>query len=470
MVGQDAEPGVGPLVLPVGVPGQGLGRLDHRSEQVGGEDRVDPLEHGQDPLEAGPGVDARPGQGLDGPVDRAVVLHEDQVPDLDEPLLARRRPAHRPPRSRGPCRRRSPSWARTDRSPPSSRSCPPPGAGCGRRARRPRPPDLLGLVVALVDGDPQPVAVDAQHLGHQLPGEGDGIGLEVVAEAEVAQHLEERAVPLGGADDVDVDGPEALLHRGGPAPGRHLVAQEERLEGHHAGDGEQHRRVVGDEAGRGHRVWPRSTKNRVNAARRWSASIAVPGVTTSDPSCPGKNADFASGRRNRAIRVRRVDRTERRPRRPPASRRRSDGAGRLGLDSLGGQLGPQLLLAAQHLVAAGPRPRPAPGRRRSPPPAGPTAPPRRRWRRAAAGPSACCQVCRTLRSAHRVDPAPTATPVINQKVRLGISGARPFPLPDGPLRRVPGSGRPGRAASRRMPVAAPARTASTLTTGLANAR
>ena len=113
-------------------------------------------------------------------------------------------------------------------------------------------PDLLGLVVALVDGDPQPVAVDAEHLGDQLPGVRDGLGLEVVAEAEVAEHLEERAVALGGADDVDVHGAEALLHRCGPAPGRDLVAEEERLEGHHAGDGEQHRGVVGDEAGRRH--------------------------------------------------------------------------------------------------------------------------------------------------------------------------------------------------------------------------
>ena len=57
-----------------------------------------------------------------------------------------------------------------------------------------------------------------EDLGDQLPGEGDGVGLEVVTEAEVAEHLEERAVPVGGPDDVDVDGTEALLHRRGPGP------------------------------------------------------------------------------------------------------------------------------------------------------------------------------------------------------------------------------------------------------------
>ena len=225
MVGQDPEPGVGPLVLPVGVPGQGLGRLDHRSEQVGGEDRVDPLEHGQDPLEAGPGVDARPGQGLDGPVDRAVGLHEDQVPDLDEPLLpAECRPAVLPVAGalvEEQLRARPP---RTGLPHVPEVVLPQALDAVGRHAHRVTP-DLLGFVVALVDGDPQPVAVDAEDLGHQLPGEGDGLGLEVVAEAEVAQHLEERAVPVGGADDVDVVGAETFLHRGGPGPGRDLVAR-----------------------------------------------------------------------------------------------------------------------------------------------------------------------------------------------------------------------------------------------------
>ena len=52
-------------------------------------------------------------------------------------------------------------------------------------------PDLLGLVVGDVDGDPDAVAVEAEHLGDELPRPRDGVGLEVVAEAEVAEHLEE---------------------------------------------------------------------------------------------------------------------------------------------------------------------------------------------------------------------------------------------------------------------------------------
>ncbi len=111
-------------------------------------------------------------------------------------------------------------------------------------------PDLLGLVVAVVHGDPEAVAVEAEDLGEQLPGQRDGVGLEVVAEAEVPQHLEEGAVVGVGADDVDVGRAEALLDRGGPGPGRRLLAQEVGLEGDHARDGEEHRGVVRDQAGR----------------------------------------------------------------------------------------------------------------------------------------------------------------------------------------------------------------------------
>ena len=112
-------------------------------------------------------------------------------------------------------------------------------------------PDLLGLVVAVVHGDPQAVGVQAEDVGQQPPGHGDGLFLEVVAEAEVAQHLEEGAVVGVGADDLDVQRAEALLNAGGPGPGRRLVPDEVGLEGDHAGDGEEHRRVVGDQAGRG---------------------------------------------------------------------------------------------------------------------------------------------------------------------------------------------------------------------------
>ncbi len=208
------------------------------------------MQEREDALQAGAGVDARPGQGLEGTVGGAVVLHEDQIPDLDEPFL--------PSVGRSPLVPvvgtlvKEDLRARTAR--PGIAHLPEvvlaqpldPGGGDAHGVD----PDLLGVIVGLVHGDPQALPVQSEDTGHQLPGEGDGFGLEVVAEAEVAQHLEEGAVAVGGAHDVDVHRAEAFLHRGGPRPGRRLVAQEEGLEGDHPGDGEQHGGVVGNEAGR----------------------------------------------------------------------------------------------------------------------------------------------------------------------------------------------------------------------------
>src|SRR5690606_29020511 len=83
--------------------------------------------------------------------------------------------------------------------------------------------------------------------GEQLPGELDGAFLEVVAEGEVAAHLEERAVPGGLADLFDVRRAHALLDAGGAGEGRLDLAEEVGLEGHHAGRDEQQSRVVRDE-------------------------------------------------------------------------------------------------------------------------------------------------------------------------------------------------------------------------------
>src|SRR5690606_12552119 len=81
-------------------------------------------------------------------------------------------------------------------------------------------PELLRLVVGDVDGDPHAVPVEAEDLGQQLPRPRDGLSLEVVAEAEVAQHLEEAEVARRAPDGVEVvvlaAGPDALLHAGRP--------------------------------------------------------------------------------------------------------------------------------------------------------------------------------------------------------------------------------------------------------------
>ena len=74
------------------------------------------------------------------------------------------------------------------------------------------------------------------------------VALEVVAEAEVAQHLEEGVVARGVADVLQVvvlaAGAHAFLRRGGARVGALVEAEEHVLELVHAGVGEQQRRVV----------------------------------------------------------------------------------------------------------------------------------------------------------------------------------------------------------------------------------
>ena len=80
-------------------------------------------------------------------------------------------------------------------------------------------PQLFGVVVFAKNGDVQLVFRQAVVLGDQLPGEVDGFGFEVIAEREVAQHLEERVVPARVADVIQIvvlaAGAHALLRGGG---------------------------------------------------------------------------------------------------------------------------------------------------------------------------------------------------------------------------------------------------------------
>ncbi len=88
MVGQDAQRHVGVGVGAVADPGDLLGHGQDGPEDVGLEERLHPLEHGEVALEPGPGVDALAGQVGQGAVGQLVVLHEHQVVDLDEALRA----------------------------------------------------------------------------------------------------------------------------------------------------------------------------------------------------------------------------------------------------------------------------------------------------------------------------------------------------------------------------------------------
>ena len=72
-------------------------------------------------------------------------------------------------------------------------------------------------IVVDIDGDGQLVLRQAEFLGDQVPGQLDRAVLEVVAEREVAEHLEEGVMARGVADIVEVvvlaAGAHAFLRR-----------------------------------------------------------------------------------------------------------------------------------------------------------------------------------------------------------------------------------------------------------------
>ena len=188
-------------------------------------------------------------------VDR--VLHEDEVPDLDVPVVVGGRAAVDAVRGTAVEEdlRARPGRSRQSGAPVVRVLVEALDALLGQPGDP--PPQVERLVVVLVDGDPEVLRVEPESAvglrgRQQLPRVGDRALFEVVAERPVAEHLEERAVAGRLADLFDVVRADALLHVGGALVRRRDVAAQVRDERHHAGDREQQRRVVGDQGRRRH--------------------------------------------------------------------------------------------------------------------------------------------------------------------------------------------------------------------------
>ncbi len=221
-------------------------------EQIRLEEVRRALEGHREALEAGTGVDVLRGelaQHLGVRVD--LVLHEDVVPDLHEPVLVHRGAALGPePRTAVHEDLAARPGGSRGMGPPEVVGLAPAHETLGRHPQV--LPDLDGLVVRLVDGHPQPVHVDPEPLRHELQAPGARLGLEVVPEGEVAQHLEEREVPVRVPDVLDVVGAEALLAGGGSVERRGRLAEEVGDELVHAGVGQEQTRLGGgDQRGAG---------------------------------------------------------------------------------------------------------------------------------------------------------------------------------------------------------------------------
>ena len=248
VVGDDAEGGglVAGGLLAIDV----FFGIDQCTEEINVIVVVLALQDSGDPLKAHAGIDRGLGQARAAAAFVLLELHEDEVPDFDEPVAI----------LIGAAGRAAGDLVAMVEEDFRARAA---GAGVAHRpeivgvrnaddARIVKAGDLFpdrgGLFVFAVDRDQQALGVEAVILGDQLPGEPDGVILEIVAEGEIPQHFEEGVVAGGVADIVEVivlaAGPHAFL-RGGRAGGeRHFGAGEDVLERDHARIDEQQRRIV----------------------------------------------------------------------------------------------------------------------------------------------------------------------------------------------------------------------------------
>ena len=225
-------------------------RQDQRPQRIGIVIIMLALQDRGEPLQPQPGVDRGPRQVRAGAGRPLLILHEHQVPDLDEAVAVLFRAAWRPA---GDLR---PVVVENLRTRPAR-----PGVAHPPEIIRRRDPDDLlvrqpgdflpqiggGLVVVINRGQ-QLVLRQGKVLGQQGPGVVDRLLLEIIAERKIPQHLEKRVVPRGVPHIVEIvmlaAGPHAFLRRGGAGIGPLLLPGENVLELHHPGIGEQQGWVV----------------------------------------------------------------------------------------------------------------------------------------------------------------------------------------------------------------------------------
>ncbi|MNK89837.1 hypothetical protein D3C87_1098610 [compost metagenome] len=255
VVGHDFQ---GSLVV-VGAT-DGLGRSAQQAlEQVDFIVRVNVLQHGTDPLQAHAGIHRRRWQRMQHAIGGAVELHEHVVPDLDVTVAVFfRRARWAAPDVVAVIVENLGAWAAR-----AGIAHGPEVVGGVRRAlvvadahhALGRNPDFLGpdvvrLVIAGVDGDPELFLRQVQPLvgSQEVPGVADGITLEIITEAEVTQHFEEGVVTSGITDVFQVvvlaAGAHAFLAADGAGVRALFLAQEAVLELVHPRVSEQQGWVV----------------------------------------------------------------------------------------------------------------------------------------------------------------------------------------------------------------------------------
>ena len=109
-------------------------------------------------------------------------------------------------------------------------------------------PEAFGFVVFFEHRHPELLRRDSQILGQKFPGEVDGVFFEIIAKAEVAQHLKKSVVTCGIAYVFQVvmlaPGANAALAGRSADVIAVFAAKKHVFKLHHAGVGEQQSRVV----------------------------------------------------------------------------------------------------------------------------------------------------------------------------------------------------------------------------------
>ena len=249
VVGDHPQGGVVLGVAPVGFAGEGRRAGENRLEEIGVVVRVDAGDHRRHPFQPGAGVDRRFRQRRQHAARGALVLHEDEVPDLEiAPAVGTLVPTHL--RQIGPAIDVDLAARTAGTGLPHCPEVVLLAAAHDPTGREPRDlqPERRSLVVLLVDRSEEMGGREAPDPGDQLPGELDRLRLEVVAEGEVAEHLEEGVVARRRSDVLEVvvlaGYPQALLHRDGARVFGGRGAGEVVLELDHAGVGEEEGRVA----------------------------------------------------------------------------------------------------------------------------------------------------------------------------------------------------------------------------------
>src|SRR5258706_1204910 len=249
VLGDDADREIRVLRRVVRLPRQRFDLLDQRLEEVGAVGVArDALKHLGHALEARAGVDVLLRKRDERSVRFAIVLLEDEVPDLDVPpavlawvALVRADAGLRSLVDEDLAVRA----AETGRAGRPEVEFVAEAEDLLRREERERlRPDVVRLVVAGVDGRDQRAPVEAELLRQEVPTPLDRFLLPVIADAEVAEHLEKGLVVAVLADLIDIGRAEDLLDADDPL-GRGLLApQEIRHQRLHPRAGEEHARVV----------------------------------------------------------------------------------------------------------------------------------------------------------------------------------------------------------------------------------